>query len=182
MRIAKQAGENKMTIRTLGHHLLHLLFVGTLLSAATVVGASSGVFKDFEGQPRSIDDYTGDGRGLMVMIWVHDCHVCNMEVESYAQFHLEHEQDDAHVLGLSIDGEGNKANALAFIERHDVPFPSLIGEFKDVSALFQSLSGNPLHGTPSILLYDPEGTLRAAQSGAVPVSAIEAFISKHSSP
>jgi peroxiredoxin len=169
-----------MTTRILGQRLVHMLFASILLSAATTVSAASGVFQDFDGQPRSIEDYTGDGRWLMVMIWVHDCHVCNTEVESYAQFHLEHEQDNAHVLGLSIDGEDNKADALAFIERHDVPFPSLIGEFKDVSAHFQALSGSPLHGTPSILLYDSEGTLRAAQSGAVPVSAIEAFIDEHS--
>jgi peroxiredoxin len=153
-----------------------------LMSLTLSVNAATGAFVDFDGEPRSISDYTGDGRWLMVMIWVHDCHVCNMEVESYAQFHAERYQDDAHVLGLSIDGAANKPAALDFIDRHDVPFPSLIGEFKDVAAHFQALTGTPFRGTPSILLYDPAGDLRAAQAGAVPVSAIEAFIAQQSAP
>lgn len=156
--------------------------VGLLFGFAALATASPGTFKDLDGQARSIGDYTGDGRWLMVMIWAHDCHVCNMEVEGYAQFHVERYQDDAYVLGLSIDGEANKAAAIEFIERHDVPFPSLIGELRDVAAHFQALTGSPFRGTPSILLYNPEGELRAAQAGAVPVSAIEAFISQQASP
>jgi len=161
-----------------------LLLVGLLLglTAAGPAIASSATFRDFDGQAGSIDDYTGDGRWLIVMIWRHDCHVCNMEVEAYAHFHLERYQDDAHVLGLSIDGEAKKAAAIDFLERHDVPFPSLIGELRDVALHYQALAGSPFFGTPSILLYDPEGTLRAAQAGAVPVSAIEAFIAQPASP
>ena len=157
---------------------VRLLFVGLLFGLTAPAIASPGTFKDFDGQAGSISDYTGDGRWLMVMIWVHDCHVCNMEVEAYAQFHVERYQNDAQVLGLSIDGEANKAAAVEFIERHDVPFPNLIGELKDVAAHFQVLTGSPFRGTPSILLFDPKGELRAAQAGAVPVSAIEAYIAQ----
>jgi alkyl hydroperoxide reductase subunit AhpC len=170
------------TVKATGRKVIHALIVGVLFGLTAAVSASPGVFKDFEGQPRSIDDYTGDGRWLMVMIWVHDCHVCNMEIEAYAQFHIEHQQNDANVLGLSMDGEANKADALAFIERHDVPFPSLIGELRDVAAHFQALTGTAFRGTPSILLYDPQGELRAAQGGAVPVTAIEAFIAQQPAP
>lgn len=157
---------------------IRLLLASLLIGALTSAGASPGTFADFDGQPRSISDYAGDGRWLMVMIWVHDCHVCNMEVEAYAQFHAERYGKDAHVLGLSIDGAANKQSAEEFVARHDVPFPNLIGEFRDVAAHFQALTGTPFRGTPSILLYDPRGELRAAQAGAVPVSAIEAFITQ----
>jgi peroxiredoxin len=152
------------------------------LMATGAATASSDTFRDFDGQARSISDYTGDGRWLMVMIWRHDCHVCNMEVEAYAHFHLERHEDDAHVLGLSLDGDGKKAAAFDFIARHDVPFPNLIGELSDVARYFQGVAGSPFYGTPSILLFDPEGTPRAAHAGAVPVSAIEAFIARHSTP
>jgi peroxiredoxin len=153
-----------------------VLLLGVLGPAA----ASSGVFEDFDGKPGAIGDHAGDGRWLMVMIWRHDCHVCNMEAEAYAQFHAEHEAGDAHVLGLSIDGAENKAGAVDFVERHDVPFPNLIGELADVAAHFQALTGQPFRGTPSIMLYDPDGELRAVQAGAVPVSAIERFIAGQS--
>lgn len=158
-----------------------MLLVGLLLGLTAPAIASPGTFKDFDGQAGSIGEYTGDGRWLMLMIWAHDCHVCNVEVEGYAHFHVERYQDDAHVLGLSIDGAANKAAAIDFIERHDVPFPSLIGELTDVAAYFQALTGRPFRGTPSILLYDPDGELRAAQAGAVPISAIEAYIAQNTS-
>jgi hypothetical protein len=34
-------------------------------------------------------------------------------------------------------------------------------------------------GTPSILLFGPDGELRAAQAGAVPTTSIEAYIAKN---
>ena len=170
-----------MSGKTIWWKPARLLLVGLLFGLAASTIASPGAFKQFDGQAGSIGDYTGDGRWLMVMIWAHDCHVCNMEVEGYAQFHLERYQRDAHVLGLSMDGAANKAAAMDFIERHDVPFPNLIGELKDVAAHFQALTGSLFRGTPSILLYDPDGELRAAQAGAVPVSAIEAFIGQDTS-
>jgi len=42
------------------------------------------------------------------------------------------------------------------------------------------LTGASFRGTPTILIYDPDGELRAAQAGAVPVDVIEAYIAKHS--
>ena len=156
------------------------LLPAMLMCLASAVAAEQAALTDFDGQPRSITDYTGDGRWLVVMIWAHDCHVCNQEAENYAQFHVEREDTDARVLGVSMDGEANKAAARGFIERHDLPFPNLIGELPIVAMQFQALTGESFRGTPSLLLYGPDGKLRAAQAGAVPVSSIDAYIARNS--
>lgn len=149
------------------------------LVATAVAEDAAEIFSDFSGQPRTIESFAGKGKWLVVMIWASDCHVCNVEAESYAQFHLAHKDKDATLLGISIDGQEKKAEAEAFIKRHDLPFPNLIGEPQTAMLYYMMISGAQFVGTPTILLYGPDGTLLAAQGGAVPPEVIEAFMAKH---
>jgi peroxiredoxin len=161
-------------MKSINHRLLHLI---TLLGWLIVLpAAQASTLQDFDGQPKSISDYTGNGKWLVVMIWASDCHICNKEAHAYVDFHFTHSDDNARVLGITIDGQARKAEALKFIERHKVNFPSLIGEPADVARLFSELTGTYFVGTPAFLFYDPEGNLRAQQVGAVPPELIENFI------
>jgi hypothetical protein len=45
---------------------------------------------------------------------------------------------------------------------------------------YTSVTGRQWVGTPTFLVYDPEGTLRAQQAGAVPTELIEQFIASNS--
>lgn len=155
--------------------------VGMLLVLALLAGQAmaQAEFRDLEGNPRSIADYAGGGKWLVVKIWAHGCHVCNMEAENYAYFHEKHRDTDARVLGISMDGAAELAQARAYVERHDITFPNLIGEPAAVMQHFAELTGQTFLGTPSILLYDPSGELVAAQAGAVPTEVIERFMANH---
>jgi len=151
-----------------------LLFIVSMSHAG--IAASSAVFKDFSGQPNKIEHFAGKGKWLVVMIWAENCHVCNEEVSEYIAFHNRHENIDASVLGISIDGEESQAAAKAFLARHKPSFPNLISEPEDFMAYYAEIGGGPFKGTPTILLYTPEGTLSAAQAGAVPIRIIENYI------
>ena len=149
------------------------------LGAAQAQGNS--VFQAFDGKQDSVEAHTGNGKWLVVMMWAHDCHVCNMEVEQYAHFHEAHADGDASVLGISIDGLAAKARAEDFIRRHDVPFPNLIGASTGaVMHWYRQQTGANFLGTPTILVYAPDGSLKAAQAGAVPTETIEKFIADNS--
>lgn len=162
------------------HH--RLLYLVTLLGWLLVLpSAQASTLQDFDGQPKSISDYTGNGKWLVVMIWASDCHICNKEAHAYVDFHFTHSDDNARILGITVDGQARKAEALKFIERHKVNFPSLIGEPADVARLFSELTGTYFAGTPAFLFYDPEGNLRAQQVGAVPPELIENFIKQQTS-
>jgi peroxiredoxin len=152
------------------------------LYGVVVLAAQESTFSDFQGNPRTIESFAGDGKWLVVMIWAHDCHVCNMEAESYAQFHAAHQGATARVLGISLDGAAAKAKAQEFIDEHALPFPNLIGEPQTTMLYYQMLTGSRFKGTPSILLYDPAGKLRAAEAGAVPPTIIQQFIAENSPP
>jgi len=154
-----------------------LLFVATIITWLLLLPmAHADGLQDFNGNPKAISDYSGKGKWLIVMIWASDCHVCNKEAHAYVDFHFVHSDDDAQVLGITIDGQARKAEAQKFIERHKLNFPNLIGEPAVIANLFAQLTGTYFAGTPAFLFYDPKGELRAQQLGAVPTDLIEEFI------
>lgn len=160
---------------------LYKLFLILLLCAPLATPVFAGEpFTDFDGKPKSIEQYTGNGRWLVVMLWASDCLVCNREIPEYIKFQKQHNGKDAHMLGISLDGAAKKAAALDFMKKHQVNFPSLIGEPEQVAARYQELTGDTWVGTPSFMVYTPDGKLLGAQAGAVPVSVIESFIARES--
>lgn len=144
--------------------------------------AQAGGLTDLNGKPHTVGDYLGDGKWTLVMIWASDCTVCNREAYQYVDFHTFHKDEDARVLGISMDGPGGVADAKQFVARHSINFPNLIGEPSEVANLYTSATGEPWRGTPTFMLYDPKGKLRAQQVGAVPPDLISDFIARNSSP
>lgn len=135
--------------------------------------------KDFDGNIHSLDEYTGKGKWTIVMMWAHDCHVCNQEAGSYVEFHKKHKDKDAIMLGVSMDGDALKQEAKGFIQRHKLNFENFYGEPGAIAASFQQLTGVEWFGTPTFLVFSPKGELMAQQVGAVPTNIIEDFIAKN---
>ncbi len=162
-----------------GRPIICLLAIVILLLPSIPVFAEASVLRDVEGNERSINDYLKKGKWLVVMIWASDCFICNKEAKHYVDLHNRRKNKDLDILGLSIDGWSNKADAIQFIKRHNITFPNLIGENVYVSELYTKLSGQFLAGTPAFLVFDQNGELLAVQIGAVPVSNIEEFIKNH---
>lgn len=155
------------------------VFLLCLLLAPGLLSAES-FFKDLSGKARTVEEFTGSGKWTVVMIWASDCRVCNHEVHNYSDFHFVHSDRDARVVGISVDGWAGKQDAEAFIDRHNVSFPNLIGNLDAVADWFMQQTGARWVGTPTFLIYNPAGELKAQQVGAVPVELIEDFISKNS--
>jgi len=155
----------------------------SLISLLLLISFSSFAkdeLSDFNGSPVSLDSLTGNGKWSIVMFWAYDCHVCNDEAHEYVAFHKKHKNNDAEVIGVSLDGKANKKAAEDFILRHKLNFTNLIGEPDDVAGIFKDLTGGDWVGTPTFLIYNPKGEIRAQQVGAVPVALIESFMLKES--
>lgn len=157
---------------------LHSWLMVIALVLITGPAFATTFLKDFDGAIHSLDEYTGQGKWAIVMIWASDCQACNQEAKNYVKFNKEHKDKDAFILGISTDGREKKAEAVKFIKRHGVDFENLIDEHENVARLYSGLTGQPFVGTPTFLLFSPIGELRAAQVGAVPTEIIESFIAK----
>ena len=153
-----------------------ILFITLFMLGVFSHSNAAGPLYDLQGKPSSIDKFTGKGKWLVVMLWASDCHVCNMEAHQYVDFHFAHSDTDASVLGISLDGMANKVAAEGFIKKHKINFPNLIGEPEAVANLFARLTGVAWRGTPTFLIYSPQGELMVQQIGAVPTDLIENFM------
>jgi len=147
-----------------------------LLTLGLALPAAAASLTTFDGSPADITDFTGQGQWTIVKIWASDCAVCNQEAHAYVAFHDKHQADNARMLGISVDGLDNLADAQGFVSKHALNYPNLIIDWGGASRLFYQLTGTPLNGTPAFLAFDPNGELVAQQVGAVPVEILEVFI------
>ena len=118
-----------------------------LFPVMAMAGVPDLVLKDFDGNPRHVNEYIGKGQWTVVAIWAHDCHVCNAEISTIDFFHNDHKDKDARVLGVSLDGWEGREQAQEFVKRHDLGFPNLLIE-PDMAELMK-FGGGPFVGTPT---------------------------------
>ncbi|MDH3763458.1 MAG: TlpA family protein disulfide reductase [Gammaproteobacteria bacterium] len=159
------------------------VFITALLicTGSTAAMAGSPLFQDLNSDAfATIDEYREPGKWLVVMIWAHDCQICEREVDDYQRFHQRQSEGDAKVLGITLDGEARKSQALDFISRHQLRFDNLIAEPEVVAGYYQLTTGSRWVGTPSFLIFAPDGELMAKQAGAVEVEIVENFIAANS--
>ena len=127
----------------------------------------------------SIQNHLKTGMWNVVMIWAHDCVACNEEAADYAALHNRHTGKTAEVLGVSMDGEALYTEAQQFVERHNLTFPSLLMEPAELVSYYETMTQTPWIGTPSFMIFDPQGNLAAKQAGAIPAHLIDQFLEQH---
>ena len=151
--------------------------VTLLLVTFSISASAEGLFRDMSGNFQTFQQSLSKDKWTVVMIWAHDCHICNQEAEQYA---FLDENDNIQVLGISIDGWVNRDAAETFISQHDLEFPNLITDYPGIQQFYRSAAKGNFVGTPTIMVYNPAGNLMAAQAGAVPAQTIQKFIADKS--
>ena len=157
-----------------------LIVLGVLFQlAGTGIANAAGpdlVLTNLEGNPVPVSKYIGQGKWTLVMLWAHNCPVCNREVDDISFFYDAHKKKDVNVLGVSVDGPSQMAKARAFVDDHLVDFPNLVIE--PASQQIEKFGGGPFVGTPTFYVYSPEGKLVAQNVGAISVQALNKFLVK----
>ena len=145
-----------------------------------VAFAESPQFENLaSGKFETIDDHLREGDWLVVMIWAHDCEICEREAGAYRQFHNRRAGNGARVLGITLDGDQYRREAREFVARHELGFDNLLAEPEMLMLYYQVLTGSGWVGTPTFLVFNPDGELRAKQVGAVEVEIVENFIASN---
>ncbi len=154
--------------------------VALLMVFSSGLVQADSAFRDMQGNITTLEEQQTPGKWTVVMVWASDCHICNKEVGEYSKFHLKYADKNAKIVGISIDGKEGQADAEAFLERNKVEFPSLIADVSTVANWYLQRTGDNFVATPSFVLIDGTGEVRAAQAGAVPTDIIENFIASKS--
>jgi thiol-disulfide isomerase/thioredoxin len=159
-----------------------IVAAGLLLAACFTVQAASGPdipLKNLQGKEERLSDYLGKGKWVLFNIWGPKCPPCLEEVAELVTFHEEHVDTNAMVVSLALDfpsfGYAKVDQVAAFVDDYFVNFPVLLGDAR----LAEQVTGQRLLGTPSTLLYDPDGELAAVRVGSVTQAMIENYISNY---
>lgn len=139
------------------------LFVLLLLAPGALLAAPDMVLQDPAGDQRNVNEFIGRGEWVVVTVWSADCPICRRDMYHMTFFHEEHKDKGIQVLGLSIDGYGQRDKAQDFIDEQSLNFPNLIGTPADASRL----SGHRFIGTPTYYFFAPDGAFMTARVGAL---------------
>lgn len=117
---------------------------------------------------------TNKGKWTFMEVWAHDCHMCRKTIHHIEDMSMN--LDNVSVFGVSIDGKADKALAEKFIDEMDLTFPNYLSNAAEVDSFILRNAGEVLVGTPTALLFNPQGKLVAVQPGAVTSKEVENFI------
>jgi thiol-disulfide isomerase/thioredoxin len=156
--------------------------IGALILLGTTPAWANSPFLDLltvDGERLDEGPAVGNGKWTLVMIWATDCPICKQQKPVISAFHDKHKDVDAAVFGIALDGRPGLQEVRDYLDEHVVSFPNYVGEYPVIAINYQELTEEDLRGTPTYLLFDPEGELQGNNPGPISVEAIERFIERH---
>ena len=124
---------------------------------------------DMSGKTHSLEDYRG--KWVVVNYWATWCPPCQEEIPDLIEFHDQHKDSDAVVLGINFEDIGTE-QLTAFVDSFLISYPVLRSE---------PLAATPLGtvpGLPTTFIIDPDGIPVARQVGPVTRKQLEDYIEK----
>jgi len=157
-----------------------VLFLSLLLLSA-LTSQSASAFTNIEtGKPDKITNYIGDNKWTVLEIWASDCPACRMHMPEMVEF--DGKLKNTRILSVSVDGQAGSDDTEDFIAEFDMKFPTILSNPVEMNVWMQRAVGENFIGTPTFILFDPEGKLVAAQPGIVSTTSLEKFITENSKP
>lgn len=160
-------------------HFRMITLIIALIANLALFSTPAIALTDMQGNATKIENIVGQGKWTVFKIWASDCHVCRETIHYLAEFKQAYPAAD--VYGISIDGQrhpAEKAKAQKFIKRFKVKFPNLLSDAVEISGILYTTAGESLVGTPTMIVYNPQGELAAVQPGPVMAQDLIRFIQR----
>lgn len=158
-----------LIMRQIGRYGL-LIFCLTLQYQAC---ADDQPLYDLQGNQRSLAEFQGKWR--LVNYWATWCAPCLEEIPELVQFHAQHKDKDAVVIGINMEQLDTEALTI-FMDELSINYPIWTSPPSQQTAL------GPLSGLPTSFLVSPQGEVVARQVGVVSARMIERFIARQTKP
>ncbi len=155
---------------------LGVLWTVLLLPLPAIAGGVQ--VQDLAGRHAGLGEFLNKDKWTLVMIWTTYCGACRKQYPMISEFHTKHKDSDATVLGIALDGYDQQQKIKTYQAAHAQNFPSVMADSDEFIGKYQRTTGEPFTGTPTYLLFDAKGGLRAYIDRLVSIADIEAYI-KH---
>ncbi len=167
-----------MSLNVFGQLALLCFSLGFSFQAKSDAMAPDFNLHTVEGKPHSLDKAIGDGKWTLIMFWATDCVICKQQEPLISAFHDKRKNDNAKVIGVSIEGMEKQALVKQHLASYPTSFPNYIGSLPMIGFNYLALTEESFKGTPTYLLFSPKGELLGSNPGPMGIDALEAFIDK----
>jgi thiol-disulfide isomerase/thioredoxin len=148
-----------------------LLLPVLLFCSSPLCAAENGTrFTDIHGTSIDLDSYRG--KWVVINYWATWCPPCLEEIPELILFYEAHKDDDAVVVGISMD-EASVTTLSRFVDENMMSYP-IVQMRSDMPMI-----GN-VPGLPTTYMIDPTGNTVAMKVGQVTSEMLESFIKKNS--
>lgn len=159
--------------------ILYLAFISFLFLSSSFTSASDWTeVRTLDGKFTTLSQHFEKDKWTLVMLWTTDCGICQREYPKMSEFHDKHKDIDAKVIGVSLDGYSELNKITEHIDEMPMTFDNLIGEVTVVAYNYEAATEESLRGTPTFLMFNPQGQLVGHNPGPVKPEALEKFISR----
>ncbi|OQX01081.1 MAG: alkyl hydroperoxide reductase [Thiothrix lacustris] len=140
----------------------------------------ASALSDMNDKPTTFDSLVSKGKWTVMEVWASDCPMCRASIHHTIDFQVSN--PDVTVVGVSLDGAEGKADAEKFIDEYGLTFPNVLSNPSEIDQYLYTTAKESFIGTPTFVVYNPEGKLLAVQPGAVTEEELSAFIKKQDKP
>jgi len=151
--------------------LLSFLFAHKAFSEAHDI-----FLEDTNGSQRSLNEYIGKGKWVVVNVWATACPYCREELEDLNNFHARHHNNDAIVIGLTLEWPGfdfpDRDYLVNFAYDYFIDYPLFLVD----AELASKVIGKQVNMIPLTFFYNPGGELVLRLNGVVTEAMLEEVI------
>ena len=141
---------------------------------AAVLSTAANAFTTFEGEKTTIEERVGKGKWTIVEVWASDCGACRSHMPDMVEF--DGKMENVEILGIALDGQPGKEAAQDMIDEYKMPFTNILSNPIELNAWMETNAEEGLIGTPTFMIFTPEGNLTALQPGILPTASLKKFI------
>ena len=154
------------------------IFVLALLIPNLISASSWTEVQTLEGKFTTLSEQFEQDKWTLVMFWTTDCSICRREYPAMSEFHNKYKDTKAKVVGVSLDGYSDIDEIKSHIDEMPITFDNLIGDISVIAFNYQAATEEAFRGTPTFLMFNPQGQLVAHNPGPVTVEILENFINR----
>ena len=176
--------------------ILRAFTVLTFLLAPPVLLADAldslhDLFKEYGREASVANSFKADGKSWQLLkFWSVDCGICRAQVPVVSDMHSDAEQTTGdqkdgdsdyrlRVMGISVDALSREGEVLRYKQRYPSSYPNIQLPLIVINAWFESVALEPFRGTPTYLLFDPQGNLAAMQTSILKQDSLRNFIARY---
>ncbi len=146
---------------------LAALLLGLLFATGALAIDLEMPLADPEGKTHTLAEYIGKGKWVVLSVWSPGCPFCRQELPDFVDFHNEHQDRDAIVVGLVMEFPSfaypEPAAIRRFLQDYFVDFPNLLVDQGIASAVTET----PITSLPVTFVFRPDGSLLGRRLGVV---------------